>query len=283
MPSSSSSAQAARQALADRLREIRIASGLAGSALAAAAGWHRTKVSKLEHAVTAPSADDIRTWCALCEAQELIDDLIASLIAADTMWTEWRRLERSGLRQANASVIPLWERTRRFRIYSSWLVPGPVQHEAYIRALLTATRNRRGLADDVEETTRVRVDKQHVVYEGDHRFAIVLEESVLRYRIGGPQVLRAQLDHLFDVMSVPSISLGIIPLDADRTLLRPTELFFLFDDVQVNAEFVSGWLRVTTPSEIAMYAQVFGMLSSMAVHGDAARALITRAIAELSR
>lgn len=269
----SSSAQAARQALADRLREIRVGSGLTARALANAAGWHRTKVSKLEHGITSPSADDIRTWCMLCGAAQRTEDLVASLIAADTMWTEWRRLERTGLRRANESVIGLWDRTKWFRIYSSWLVPGPVQHQDYIRALLTSVRDRRGLADDVEETVAVRVAKQHVVH-GDHRFAILLEESVLRYRIGGPQVLASQLRHLLEVMSLPSINLGIIPLDADRTLLRPTELFLMFDDKQVNCEFVSGWLRITTPGEIAMYAQAFQMLTSMAVYGDAARSLI---------
>lgn len=42
MPSSSSSnAQQARQALADQLREIRLAAGLTGRALAAGAGWLR--------------------------------------------------------------------------------------------------------------------------------------------------------------------------------------------------------------------------------------------------
>lgn len=283
MQASSSSARAARRALADRLRQLRVESGLTGRALAAEAGWHRTKVSKLEHAVTSPSAEDIRTWCRLCGAVDQTTDLIASLVAADTMWTEWRRLERSGLRRVNESVIPLWERTRRFRIYSSWLVPGPVQSEGYIRALLTATRERRGLADDVEEATAVRLAKQHVIDEGDHRFAIVLEESVLRYRIGGPRVLAEQLRHLLDVMTAPSISISVIPMDIDRTLLRPVEMFFIFDDAQVDAEFVSGWLRVTTPSEIKMYTQAFTMLSSMAVTGQKARALIDSALRILGK
>lgn len=278
----SSSVQQARQALADRLREIRVEAGLTALALAAATGWHRTKVSKLEHAVTAPSSGDIRAWCEACGADEQVTDLVASLVAADTMWTEWRRLERSGLRRAQESVLPLWEQTRRFRIYSSWLVPGPVQTEGYIRALLTATRQRRGLIDDVDEATAIRVAKQHVVREGDHRFAIVLEESVLRHRIGGAEVLRDQLQHLLDVMSAPSVALGIIPLEADRSTLRPVEMFFMFDDVRVTAEFVSGWLRLTQPGEISMYGQVFRMLSSMAVHGASARGLITSALDALN-
>ena len=95
------------------------------------------------------------------------------------------------------SVIPLWESTRQFRIYSPFLVPGPVQTAAYIRALLTAVRDRRpNLVNDIEEAVQVRIAKQHVTYEGDHRFAIVLEENVLRHQIGGPAVLREQLEHL---------------------------------------------------------------------------------------
>src|SRR5688500_9828341 len=114
---SSSSAQAARKGLADRLREIRVAAGLTGIELAAAAGWHRTKVSKLEHGTTAPSARDIRAWCEACGADGEAEQLVAALVASDSMWTEWRRMERAGLRRAQESVLPLWDRTRRFRIY----------------------------------------------------------------------------------------------------------------------------------------------------------------------
>jgi hypothetical protein len=91
-------------------------------------------------------------------------------------------------------------------------------------------------------------------------------------------VLQAQLEHLRTAMAVPSVRLGVIPFTADRTLLRPVEMFFMFDDSEVQAELVSGWLRVTQPTEIEMYAQAFTRLSRMAVYGREARALITRAL-----
>ncbi|GAA2621878.1 helix-turn-helix transcriptional regulator [Actinomadura fulvescens] len=280
MPTSSS-VQAAREAFGTRLREIRREAGLTGTELARRAGRHQTKVSKLEHAITLPDADDLRAWCVHCDVADQYPELLAKLIATETMWTDWRRLERAGLRQANEAVVPLWERTRHFRIYSSWLVPGPLQAEPYIRALLASTQARRGLVDDIDEATAVRVAKQHVIREGDHRFAIVLEESVLRTRIGGVGVLAEQLRHLLDVMALPSVSLGIIPMDADRSLLRPVEMFFMFDDDQVSAEFVSGWLRVTAPGEIAMYAHTFGLLAELAVHGERARRLVNEALTSL--
>ena len=66
------------------------------------------------------------------------------------MFIEWRRMERTGLRRAQEAVLPLWERTRLFRAYSSWLIPGAVQTRAYTAAVLRAIAVRRDLPDDVE-------------------------------------------------------------------------------------------------------------------------------------
>ncbi|MFG3049847.1 DUF5753 domain-containing protein [Kitasatospora sp. NPDC048239] len=180
-------------------------------------------------------------------------------------------MERSGLKHAQESVVPLWERSRRYRFYSPCLIPGPIQTPAYIRALLTAIRDRRGLADDLEAAVQIRIDNQQVLHAGHRRFAIVLEEGALRYRIGGAETMADQLGYLLAVASLPSVSLGVIPLDADRSALRPTEGFFMFDDDQVNVELVSAHLTITQPYEIGTYAEAFAELSGIAVYGPAAR------------
>jgi transcriptional regulator with XRE-family HTH domain len=279
MPSPSSSAQQALEALGVRLREIRIEARLSGRDLSRLAGWHSSKVSRIEHAKQTPSADDIQAWCGHCRATARAADLVASLRAVEGMWVEWWRMERTGLRLAQESVVPLWERTRRFRIYSSWLIPGPLQTRAYIEALLSAVMVRHDLPNDLERAVQVRLDKQHVVHEGDHRFAVILEEAVLRFGIGSAETMAGQLGHLVAVASVPSVSLGIIPLTADRSTLRPVEGFFLYDDEQVNVELVSGHLTITQPREIVMYGKTFTDLAAMAVYGAEARSLIMSAIA----
>ncbi|KPI30527.1 hypothetical protein OK074_6685 [Actinobacteria bacterium OK074] len=196
------------------------------------------------------------------------------------MYVEWRKMERTGLKRAQESVLPLWERTQRFRIYSPWLIPGPVQTASYITALLTSIRDRRGLVDDVPAAVKVRVDEQKVVY-GNHTFAILLEESVLRYRIGGTDVMAGQLGYLLSAMALPSVSIGIIPQGADRSRLWPVEGFFLYDDETVNVELVSAHLTVVQSHELAMYAKTFSELAELAVYGSAARELITAAIESL--
>ncbi|MEV8392210.1 MULTISPECIES: helix-turn-helix transcriptional regulator [unclassified Streptomyces] len=280
-PPSSSSVKDATKALGRRLREIRRDAGLTARSLAQRAGWHESKCSRFENGSRRPSEADLRAWVFHCGVPQFADELVTAARGIEGMYVEWRRIERAGLKHAQESVLPLWERTRRFRIYSSWLIPGPVQTAPYIEALLTSIRDRRQVIDDVEEAVRVRVAKQHVLQQGNHRFAIILEESVLRYRIGGPDVMTGQLRHLLAVASLPSVSLGIIPMDADRTSLWPVEGFFLFDEEEVNAELVSAHLSVKNSHEIDMYVQVFSVLSELALFGAPAREMIDDAISSL--
>ena len=231
MPASqSSSAQSARQALADRLRDVRLDAGLSARALATAAGWHEAKTSKIEHGKQQPSEADLRTWCAVCSATALLPELIAELRSVDSMWLDWRRVERTGLRHLNASVRDLYERTRQYRSYCQTMVPGLLQTADYTTAVLTSIRARRHVAiDDIAATLAERMDRQRILTQGGHTFAFVLEEAALRYQLGGPPVLAGQLRHLLDVMQLPSVSLGVIPADVDRSPRWPVEDFYIFD------------------------------------------------------
>ncbi|MFI8853320.1 helix-turn-helix transcriptional regulator [Streptomyces sp. 891-h] len=278
---SSSSVRQAREALGNRLREIRMDAGLTARELAARAGWHESKCSRIEHGRTAPADDDLRIWARLCGAEDQVADLIATVRNIEGAYVEWRRMERSGLKRAQESVLPLWERTRNFRAYSSWLIPGPFQTRAYVESLLSAIRDRRAVPDDVAAAVQVRVHKQRILHEGRHRFAVVLEESTLRHRIGGAETMSGQLGHLLALATLPNISLGVIPMDADRSALWPVEDFWIFDDTQVNVELVSAFLTITQPNEVRAYDETFARMVELAVYGAQARGLITRAIDSL--
>lgn len=279
--SASSSAQQARQALADRLAELCRDAGLSGLDLADRCGWSRSKSSRIMNARTPPSADDIRAWCKACGAEEQTEDLVAMLRTAEGMWVGWRRMERAGLKAAQEARLPLYQRTRRFRSYSSWLVPGMIQTQPYTTAALQAIQRRRGLVDDVAGAVAARMERQRVLYEGDRRFAFLVEESVLRAGIGGAEVMSGQLGHLISVASLPNVSLGVVPMRPDRERW-PTEGFWLFDATQVNVELISGYLTITQPSEVGMYAETFAELAALAVYGPAARTLITSAMSALA-
>ncbi|WP_316529321.1 DUF5753 domain-containing protein [Kitasatospora brasiliensis] len=275
-----SSAQAARRALAARLGELMRDAGLKGGELSAHCDWHAAKTSRILNARIAPSDSDIRTWCQACGAGDQAADLIASNRAVDSLYVEWRRLTRSGLRQAQDARVPLYVRTRHFRAYSSRVVPGALQTKEYAGALLRTVADVRQTPNDVAEAVEARLARSSVVFEGGRRFVAVIEESVLRYRIDDNEVMAGQLGHLLSIMSMPSVSLGIIPFTAARHMW-PTETFNLFDDRQAGVELLSAQVTVTAPTDLALYAQAFARFASLAVHGGAARALITSAISDL--
>ncbi|MBX7549503.1 helix-turn-helix transcriptional regulator [Streptomyces sp. tea 10] len=279
---SSSSVKQARQALGRRLREIRKDAGLTSRELARRAGWHESKCSRLENGHTLPSDADIRAYTAHCAARGETADLIATARGIEGAYIQWRRMERAGLKRAQQSVAHLFERTRRFRVYQSWVIPGLLQSDAYTRAVLSTVAQLRDVPDDIDDAVAVRMDRQRILRSGDRRFAMLVEEWVLRTVIGDSDTMAGALGHLISVASLPSVSLGVIPLGTPRGAGWPVESFTMYDDAQVNVELVSAHLTVTQPGEIAEYSKTFAELSAIALYGVRARALITAAIDALA-
>jgi transcriptional regulator with XRE-family HTH domain len=275
--SPSSSAQSAREALAVRLTHLRKDAGLTGKELSARCGWHPAKTTRIQKGAAAPSDADIRTWCAACDADDQADDLIATARAVDSMYKEWRRLHQGGMRQVQEDWYALHEQTRHCRVYLSNVPPGFLQTPAFATALMNQITAFQGTPNDVAEAVAARVARSRFLYEGGHRYVVLLEESVLRYQTADPEAMRGQLRHLLAVMPLASLSLGIIPFTAQRTVW-PLEAFYVHDDTMAVVETLTAEIKVTQPRELADYMKAFAGLAEMAVYGDAARALIRAAI-----
>ncbi|MFD7515340.1 helix-turn-helix domain-containing protein [Streptomyces niveus] len=278
--SPSSSAQAARELLAARLGELRRDAELTGHELAARCGWSPAKSSRIERAKTPASDADVRAWCEACGAEDQIADLVAANRRADHMYVHWKKLHRHGMRRAQEEVLPLYESTRHFRVYCSNVIPGMLQTEAYATALLSTIATFQDTPDDSPEAAASRIERSQVLHEGGHRFALLMEETVLRYRIGDADTMAGQLGYLLAVMALPNVSLGVIPFSAERRVW-PLEAFYLFDDHRASVELLTAAVNVSAPSEIATYAKAFSQLADMAVYGSGARTLITEAINSL--
>jgi transcriptional regulator with XRE-family HTH domain len=273
-----SSAQRARRELAVRLREIRLDAGLTAQDLSAAAGWHKAKTSRIENARQALTDDDIRTWCRVCGTSELALDLIAASRASESMYTDWRRVHRAGMRQPQQAQIPLFERTRLMRVYCSTVVPGLFQTPQYASALMSAITAFRGTPDDVTNAVAARMRRNRILHQPGHRFTVMIEESVLRYQIGAAAVMAEQLDHLLEVMLLPSVSLGVIPFTAGPRPMWTLETFTVFDEERAFVELLAAQVCITVPGEVRLYLDAFAELAALAVSGDEARDLIRAAM-----
>ncbi len=267
----------AREALGARLREIRNEAGLTGRALASACGWHFTKVSKLEHGTQTPSETDIRAWCRACDADDQLPDLIATVRAIESMYVEWQRQLRAGLKRSQVTSLPLYEKTKLFRGYENTVIPGLFHTAEYAAAIFAWWADFLDLPNDADQAVAARMERQKVLYTGDRRFMFVLEEQTLRTRVDGVDVMLGQLDRVLAVMSLPRVSLGIIPAAGERHCLAQGS-FWIFDERVVQVETMSAGLEVTQPREVEVYVRAFGLLQRSAVFGRPARDLIARAM-----
>lgn len=279
--SPSSSAQQAREALAARLKEAMRRAGLDGTRIAHAAGWHPSKSSRILTATTLPSVSDIEIWCRLCGVPDAVEDLVAQMFAADEMYSVWKRRWRAGMATDQATYGPQFRRHRRIKVYSASVVPGFLQTFAYAQALLSTIARFNGVPDHADAAAAARLEWVQLVHEPGRTFAFLIEESVLHYRVGAPEDMADQLVHLLTAMTWPAVSVGVIPMTAQRPDIWVQETFSLFDDARANVELLTAEINITTPSEVAGYTKAFTELSKLAVYGAQARTLVGRAFSSL--
>ncbi|MCA1707651.1 MAG: helix-turn-helix transcriptional regulator [Actinobacteria bacterium] len=269
----------AREALGHRLRDIRRDAGLTGRKLAELAGWHSSKVSKIEYGKQTPSESDIRTWCQHTGAGDQVADLIATTRHIEAMYVEWRRMLATGTRRRQKTSLELEEQTRLMRWYEPLLIPGILHTAEYATAILRRVIDFYQIPDDLDAGVATRMERKHTLYRGDHRFHLIIAHQALLTTVGDKNVMIGQLDRLLAVMSLPRVTLGIIPVHADYRV--PTNQFIIYDNRLVHVETISAELTISQPREIALYVRSFGELTRQAVHGQTARTLITTALANL--
>jgi len=275
-----SPAQRAAEALGQRLREIRTGANLTGRALAAVVDRHYTKVSRLEHGGKTPSEEELRIWCRICDTEDQIPDLIATLQSIQSIYQEFRRQTHAGMKRLMQVHVPLYERASLFRIYEHNVIPGLFQTADYAAAMLSFWISFLETPNDLEASVTARMERQRVIYQAGKRFSVLIEEQSLRTWFGAAEVQAGQLDRLLTVMSLPTVSVGIIPMMIERPCVSSTG-FWIFDDELVCLETPTANIEVTRPSEVKLYLRMFGHLASVAVYGKAARHIITSVAEEL--
>ncbi|MGH3711531.1 MAG: Scr1 family TA system antitoxin-like transcriptional regulator [Pseudonocardiaceae bacterium] len=206
-----SPAKQAREALGVSLREIRSEAGLTARALAVDIGCHYTKISRMENGGQTPSEENIKAWCRTCRAEDQVSDLITSARTIESMYVEWRRQTRAGMKRLMLSSVPRYERTKLFRIYEHNIIPGLFQTAEYSAAMLSYFIDFLDTPNDLDAAVETRMEWQRIVYSGNRRFIIVLEEQAIRTRVGNLDTMTGQLDRVLGLMSLPRVSLGIIP------------------------------------------------------------------------
>ncbi|MFF7977333.1 Scr1 family TA system antitoxin-like transcriptional regulator [Streptomyces sp. NPDC007905] len=268
----------ALRALGARLRGFRKDAGFAsGRAFARATSWQESKVSRIENGKQRPSEDDIRIWCETTGQGDQLGDLVAIVRHVDELWLEWRRQLQTGVEKRQQKAIPVYVKTKVFRVWHPTVVWGTLQTAEYASEVFRQGVSYYEIPNDAEAAVAKRLERQQYLYQGDRIFNVLLGEQALYTNFGGPEVMKGQLDRLLAVMRLPRLSLGIVPRSAPTTIW-PGNAFSMFDDRVVLVETYSAEFSVTQPRETELYTKAFALLKQSAVYGTAVRDLVFTAI-----
>ncbi|MGH3937122.1 MAG: DUF5753 domain-containing protein, partial [Pseudonocardiaceae bacterium] len=160
-------------------------------------------------------------------------------------------------------------------------IPGLFQTAEYSAAMLSFWIKFLGTPNDVEDAVAIRMQRQQVLYHGGKRFVVLLEEQALRTWFSTAETQAGQLGRLLEIMSLPNVSLGIIPLMTQRLAIGSAG-FWIFDDGLVALETPTASIEVTQPQECQLYARMFEALKTAAVYGRHARSIVVRVLGELN-
>ncbi|WP_344958589.1 DUF5753 domain-containing protein [Saccharothrix longispora] len=184
---------------------------------------------------------------------------------------------RSGSREETAAVI---------RVYQPMLLHGLVQTERYARAVI-ATNSSLSPAD-VERLVQARMARQErLTGEDPPTVHLVVEEHVLRARVGGTEVMREQLEHLADLVDQGVAELRVLPtsLGAHPGLGAPLFLMLTPEGGRrpdmIYVETLTDGVFVDEPDRVARYDTTMSELLALALSPSESLSLLGTVVAEL--
>jgi transcriptional regulator with XRE-family HTH domain len=284
MPERRAPSVRARQ-LSAELRRLRDAIRLTGEEVAERLGWSPSKVSRIETATTAPSLADLRQLLDVYDVSGTQRERL-ELLGQNLGQRGWWDAYADTLDTDYAALIGLEDQAASVRWYAAQIVPGLLQTEDYAREIV-----RSGSwtypPGEIERRVHVRMNRQRILTRTDPvSLAVVLDEAVLYHRVGAPEVMRWQLQHLAEVSRRPNVVLQVLPNTAGAHAAVHGEFQIvgfpelIATDV-VYLEHLTSSIYVEREAEVFRYSLAFDQLRALALGADESRALVERQTATL--
>lgn len=214
----------ARRRLGAVLRELRTAAGLKLEDAARTLECSTSKVSRLENGKGKPRQRDVRDLIGLfgAEAREREDELMQlvaeSLSEGEGLVTDFRDVFEGAVVSNEVSrYVALEQDATAISAFEPFLVPGLLQTAEFAEAVIALVYPDRSRAER-RRLVDLRMQRQEVLRRPGKdrlRFAVVITEQALRRPIGGPDVMRKQLEHLVGQLrnGLSGVEFRVAPLD----------------------------------------------------------------------
>jgi transcriptional regulator with XRE-family HTH domain len=278
-----------RRRLRTDLRRIREEQKLSLHDVSDRMEWSVSKLIRIENGSVSISVNDLRILLSLygVEDEATVERLLN--LARGARQKAWWNSYRPYVAPTFLEFLGYEAAADRIKFFQPLILPGLLQTRPYAAAICA------GLAlddpSDPEMNARVELRarrKDEVLGRSNPPNVLaIIDESVLRRRVGGADVMREQLDHLLDLSYWPSIDIRVVPHSAGAYVgLTGPFCLLAFPDPE-DSEVV--FLETTPtdviirdrPDQIAAYVRAFERLDEVAVGGEAGTNLIAEVRATL--
>ena len=270
-----------RRRLAAELRGIRESKGKSGDAVAAALRWSPSKISRYERARTGLRPREVER---LLDYYQITGSRRALLLALaeDAAQKGWWEEFGDSLSEDYQQFIGLEHEATSMAIWHVDVVTGLLQTESYARHIISSYSRVEPIAPGmIGRMVRVRMQRQQVLDREGLQLSAVLDESVLKRRIGDESVMYEQLQRLAQEAERPNLTLQILPLDAQHWVFGESFVIFGFgedSDVMlqdvVSTEHLKSGFTLEGERETYLHRIAFQMLAEASLDPAASRALI---------
>ncbi|NNH75100.1 XRE family transcriptional regulator [Nocardia uniformis] len=172
----------------------------------------------------------------------------------------------------------LEESARKVTAWKTSIVPGLLQTPEYRRAMAWMEEPNKSTVQ-VEKLIEVAAKRQTRLKEPHFTLDVILWEAVLRDQIGGPAVMREQLEWLIEVSTLPNVSIRMVPFDGAGHLGSRVGSFVLLEFPKLSATglteppviFVEEWagdLYLEREPEVTRYRNALAEISRVALDPD---------------
>ncbi len=270
-----------RRELGALLRALRNEKGLTVEQVAERLLCSPSKVSRMEtgHGVATPR--DIRDLCELYGVTDEGDrERLMSLAREGKQAGWWQGYDLDYF----ATYVGLEAEAAGIKYFQSTIVPGLIQTPDYARAMHEAGIPKFS-PERIDQLIEVRLTRQRLL-ERDQplRLDAILDEAVLHRVVGGPAVMRAQLEQLIEVSKRPNVTIQVIPYAAGaHPAMDSTFNILEFTGGVASVVYVEGlvgWIYVERPQDIDRYQQVFEHLRTVALSPQDSIKRVARIVAE---
>jgi DNA-binding XRE family transcriptional regulator len=269
-----------------KLRRLRTDMGLSREEAAQAIRASEWKIHRLENGQVGFKERDLAD---LLERYEVSDP-----DEVDEILTLAREANTPGWWQHYGDVLPPWFRTyvdlesaaTLIRTYEGQFVPGLLQTDDYMRAVVRGAHLDES-SEEVGRRVRLRMARQTLLTrEHPPRLWAVVDEAALRRPVGGPGVMKRQLERLLDATELPNVTLQVLPLDTGAHPAMVGSFSVLrFPDQElpdvVYLEHLTGASYLNKPDEVDQYLHVMESICVRAAAPDQTVELLNRLLDDI--